>query len=63
MIDAAPLDLNKPEDAKAYIESWIEPGDISTHRSRVTRNDEDYILVARQLFLYCDPRPIAGSLQ
>lgn len=53
--DPVTLDLNRPEDAQAYILTWTEDG-----TEFVGCTDEDYLRVAKQLFLYCDPRPALG---
>lgn len=50
------LDLDRPEDARTYIQGWIEGGE-----NIVLATDEEYLLLAKQLFLYCDPRPVLGE--
>jgi hypothetical protein len=59
------LDLNRPDDARRYIQSWVELdiamgspyGPVSLHDG----TDADFLRIAKQLFLYCDPRTPLGK--
>lgn len=57
------LDLNRPEHAKEYVLSWVDRGRVSYEEPEqiLYGRDEDYLRVAKQLFLYCDPRPALGG--
>ena len=59
-------DLNNPKDAKAYILTWVDAGELQMERDSLpmlieTGADEDMLRVAKQLFMFCDPRPAQGS--
>lgn len=61
-----PLDLNKPEDARTYIQAWVDHGDFRFQSPGGPKlleegTDEDLLRVAKQLFLYADERPVSGS--
>jgi hypothetical protein len=57
------LDLNVPSDAKEYIQGWIEHGGLTYEDPDAFfgEADEHHLMVAKQLFLYVDPRPALGS--
>lgn len=49
------LDLNDPKDARLYVARWVEdPTEADELLKGV--NDEELLKLARQLFLYHDPR-------
>jgi hypothetical protein len=65
MLASKTLDLNRPEDAREYIDVWRRQGELvledhgqPAHIKDFT--DEDHLRVAKQLFLYCDPRDPLG---
>lgn len=60
------LDLNKPQDAKKYLITWVEAGWLDLERNGCPSiiddgTDEELTKIAKQLFLYCDPRPSPGA--
>lgn len=59
-------DLNTPEDAKAYIQAWVDRGEVMMGTREIPSilddgTEEDFLLVAKQLFLFCDERPPLGK--
>lgn len=60
------LDLNKPKDARRYIEQWIESGDLVVGATELSviyemGTDLDFLRVARELFTKCDEREALGG--
>jgi hypothetical protein len=56
------LDLNKAEDARRYVIAYVnqrEAGKVAPQKL-MNLTDEDILRMAKQLFLYCDPRKAAG---
>jgi hypothetical protein len=54
------LDLNEPRDARRYVFDWVKRGDLRLGTDEVQvrleeGTDDDFIRVARELFLFCDP--------
>jgi hypothetical protein len=53
------LDLNNPQDAKAYVRDWVKRGNLrlGTPENPIRMedgSDQDFLRVAYQLFLFCD---------
>lgn len=64
--DDLPLDLNDPDDARAYVLGWVDAGALTGGTAEITLrfaqcSDEEIMRVARQLFLHHDPRPVLGE--
>jgi hypothetical protein len=62
------LDLNRPKDARAYVKSWVDSGNPKLSREQMLNSiqfdsDDEYLLLARQLFLYADPRVAPESYE
>lgn len=59
------IDLNDPDDARAYVLGWLDAGSIVGPAEVTLRfaqcSDEEIMRVARQLFLHHDPRPVLGE--
>lgn len=57
------LDLNNPEHAKIYVLAWVDQDDLNYERPTDLLNStgEDYLRVAKQLFMYVDPRKALGD--
>lgn len=62
------LDLNQPSHARIYIKTWVDTGELVIGVTPIDQlrldhaSDEDNLRVAKQLFLYCDPRPPLGKV-
>ena len=59
------LDLNRPADAKAYVLGWVDDGGVRYEAplDLLKAPDEDFLRIAKQLFMYVDPRPAPGGVQ
>lgn len=60
------IDLNDPDDARAYVLGWIDAGSLVGDTPEVTLrfaqcSDEEIMRVARQLFLHHDMREALGE--
>lgn len=61
------LDLNNPHDAEIYVLDWIAKRDSNIERDKLMSLEiedgtpEDTLMLAKQLFLYCDEREPLGS--
>lgn len=57
------FDLNKPEDARAYVLLWVDQDALQYGApiEMLNGTDEDFIRVAKQLFLYADKRNTVGD--
>lgn len=59
------LDLNDPHDAREYVMSWVDNGGLHYEHplDLLTAAPEEFLRVASQLFLKCDPRQAPGGMQ
>lgn len=60
------LDLNNPRDARTYILTWAVSGKLNLEKDAwpmvvESGAEEDLLRVAKQLFLFCDPRQAQGA--
>lgn len=57
------LDLNDPDDAKEYVLAWVDEGGLKYKNppDMVYAPPEEFLRVAKQLFLYCDTRQAHGG--
>lgn len=59
------IDLNDPDDARAYVLGWIDAGSLVGPAEVTLRfaqcSDEEIMRVARQLFLHHDTREALGE--
>lgn len=62
-MDGETLDLNNPKDARRYVLLWVDHGEIEYQKPKqlIHGTDADWLRVAKQLFLYCDPRQALGE--
>jgi hypothetical protein len=55
------LDLNKPKDARKYVEEWAARGGYLLDDVDPDLDDFDILMLARQLFLYAEEALALGS--
>lgn len=57
------LNLNDPKDAKSYVLSFIDYERIPFPDPRILAEgtDDDFLLIAKQLFLFADSRQALGG--
>jgi hypothetical protein len=55
------LNLNDPDDARAYMRTWVDKGDPYAAAVVDGGTDSDVLRLAYQLFVFCDPHVLPNE--